>query len=72
MSDIGVLINIFCQLITLEWRAQEELKEFSNSVSLLYLNVCMDYHFIQFLGFFFNLPEMIQTSHYFTAIIIYP
>lgn len=35
MSDIWVLINIFCKLITLEWRAQEELKEFSNSVSLL-------------------------------------
>lgn len=35
MSDIWVLINIFCQLITLEWRAQEKLKEFSNSVSLL-------------------------------------
>lgn len=35
MSDIWVLINIFCQLITLEWWAQEELKEFSNSFSLL-------------------------------------
>lgn len=46
MSDIWVLINIFCQLITLEWRAQEELKSFQILFHSSYLNVCMDYHFI--------------------------